>query len=637
MARARASLDVVETGSLQGRTQRLATTPAGTATASHPTTLGKYRILEPIGEGGFGIVYKGFDPFIKRHVAIKTCTSPDRELRLRYFREAEIAGRLDHPNIVRIFDFGTEDDTPYLVQEFLSGADLDEKATGHDFMPYPERLLYLIQIARGLAYAHDQGVIHRDIKPANIRILADGSVKILDFGVAMLLNTETRLTREGMAVGTAAYLAPEQVQGNPTDRRTDVFSFGILAYELLTGHRPFERETISATLYSIVHDDPRAIALPDHACPEALRSLIARCLEKDPDRRFNTFHQIVESLDGIRAASRPDANRDYSQELREVTAHSTADEDAGSPPSIGAIDLRHAPISGAASARRRPRAALVVTVVGLVILALALGVVFREELFQDPSPDASDAPGQIAVPTAESAISQPAIESSFAGESEAGVPEPEGDAPTVDTAAADTADSPTEEVAEPIPTTQTLPDPEPVEPSEPEVVLPAKLVIDPGWHNAMTASIDGGTQIRLSERRSRELQPGRYSIRFSLTTPDYSDSRLVRVDLESGETHTLANPLRRPGLLSVQASLGSPQGVVHLNGRSVGLSPVRSLRLPPGAHHLQVFAVDHPSIALADQQLEVASGRETVVTFDLTGEKELSLRVRPAKPVTGVR
>ena len=196
---------------MQGHTQRIDTTlPEGGGPAASPKKIGKYEIIEPIGEGGFGMVYKGFDPFIKRHVAIKTCTSPDQELRQRYYREAEIAGRLDHPNIVRIFDFGTENDTPFLVQEFLAGGDLDHKIGGHDFVPFPERLLYLIHIARGLAYAHDQGVIHRDIKPANIRILEDGSAKIMDFGVAMLQNTDTRLTKDGMAVGTAAYLAPNR-------------------------------------------------------------------------------------------------------------------------------------------------------------------------------------------------------------------------------------------------------------------------------------------------------------------------------------------------------------------------------------------------------------------------------------------
>ena len=147
-------------------------------------TLDKYQVLEKIGVGGFGVVYKAYDPFIKRAVAIKTCTSEDAEMRERFMSEAEIAGNLHHRNIVTVYDFGFKDGVPYLVQEYLSGEDLDRKIKRREFLSLPEKLLYLVQIVRGLQYAHSRGVVHRDIKPANIRILEDDTAKIMDFGIA---------------------------------------------------------------------------------------------------------------------------------------------------------------------------------------------------------------------------------------------------------------------------------------------------------------------------------------------------------------------------------------------------------------------------------------------------------------------
>ncbi len=223
-------------------------------------TLDKYQVLEKIGVGGFGVVYKAYDPFIKRHVAIKTCTSEETETRERFMREAEIAGNLHHRNIVTVYDFGFKDGVPYLVQEYLSGEDLDRKIKRREFLSLPEKLLYLVQIARGLQYAHSRGVVHRDIKPANIRILEDDTAKIMDFGIAKLAQHQEALTQAGITLGTAAYLAPEQIRGGAFDARTDLFSFGVLAYELFALERPFQGAEISAVFYKILNEDAAAAA-----------------------------------------------------------------------------------------------------------------------------------------------------------------------------------------------------------------------------------------------------------------------------------------------------------------------------------------------------------------------------------------
>ena len=208
------------------------------------TQVGKYQIVEKIGVGGFGTVYKGRDPFIKRSVAIKTCQSDEDEIKKRFFREAEFAGNLHHRNVTTIYDFGvTEDGTPYIVQEFLTGDDLDKAIKKKEPLSLSRKLQILIDVCDGLGYAHSTGIIHRDIKPSNIRILDDGSVKIMDFGIAKSMVSPSTLTQTGITLGTASYLAPEQIRGETLDARTDIFSLGVLAYELLTGRSRFRATT----------------------------------------------------------------------------------------------------------------------------------------------------------------------------------------------------------------------------------------------------------------------------------------------------------------------------------------------------------------------------------------------------------
>jgi serine/threonine-protein kinase len=262
---------------------------------------GKYEIVRKIGAGGFGVVYEGRDPFIKRRVAIKACTTEDEEIRQRFYREAEIAGNLQHKNIVTIHDFGIEDGVPYLVQEYLTGEDLEHVIARGEPIPLERKLDILIQAAHGLEHAHAAGVIHRDIKPANVRLLDDGRVKILDFGIAKLAHVESRLTKEGMTVGTAAYLPPEQIRGEKIDFRADVFSFGVLAYELLAMVRPFDGKTLSTLLFQILSQTPRPLAEALPGVPARLAAVIDRCLEKDVERRFGSFAEIATELETLRS------------------------------------------------------------------------------------------------------------------------------------------------------------------------------------------------------------------------------------------------------------------------------------------------------------------------------------------------
>lgn len=267
------------------------------------TSFGKYDVLGQIGEGGFGKVYRGWDPILKRWVAIKTCSFDDPELRERFVREAELAANLQHPNIVTVHDFGRQDGEPYLVQEYLEGDDLDELIRRGEPAGLEARLDCLRQVAEALRFAHDRGVIHRDVKPANVRVGPDGRVRLMDFGIARLLDAESRLTRTGMSVGTAGYMAPEQLQGLEIDHRADLFSFGVLAYELMAGRPPFEGDSISTLFYQIAHEDPPPVreAAPD--CPTRLAAVIERCLRKDREERYDGFEELLRELGALELGS----------------------------------------------------------------------------------------------------------------------------------------------------------------------------------------------------------------------------------------------------------------------------------------------------------------------------------------------
>jgi serine/threonine-protein kinase len=267
--------------------------------------LGKYEIIEKIGEGGFGSVFKARDPHLKRIVALKTCTHDDPDLQKRFLREGEIVASLHHPNITLIHDLGFEGGTPFLVQEFLTGEDLSAVIGRREKLDDETRFNWLIGVARGLEYAHAQGIIHRDIKPANIRILDNGTPKIMDFGIAKLTQDENRLTRTGSAMGTIAYMSPEQLDGSQVDHRSDIFAFGVLAYELFAYSRPFDGETTSRIVYQILHEDPRRIESMAPPFGPGLNQILRRCLAKKPLMRFQSCGEAATAFERLRLGLAP--------------------------------------------------------------------------------------------------------------------------------------------------------------------------------------------------------------------------------------------------------------------------------------------------------------------------------------------
>ena len=275
------------------------------------TKLDGYEILDLLGAGGMGEVYRARDPALKRDVAIKvlpTFVAKDPDRLRRFEQEAQTAAALNHPNILAVHRFGVFEGVPYLVSELLEGSTL-RQVLQRGPLPVRKTIDYAIQIAHGLAAAHEQGIVHRDLKPENLSISKDGRIKILDFGLAKLMQpqpapdgnppTMSFNTDAGMVMGTAGYMSPEQVRGKAVDHRTDIFAFGAILYEMLTGNRAFHRATSAETMTAILNDEPPAISQLVQNIPPGLQRVVHRCLEKNPEQRFHSASDLAFALEAL--------------------------------------------------------------------------------------------------------------------------------------------------------------------------------------------------------------------------------------------------------------------------------------------------------------------------------------------------
>jgi serine/threonine-protein kinase len=276
--------------------KRRGVTPAtGVNAATKPGTIGGYRLLDRIGSGGFGSVFKAVDPETGRVVAIKICAL-GQEAHARFFREARLAGGLRHSNIAAVFESGMHGDTPFMVQELLTGRDLSAMILERQPYDLEEKRRILVAIAEGLDYAHRKGVIHRDINPSNVRILDDGGVKIMDFGIAKTIDSKTGMTRAGTAVGTVAYISPEQLSGGEIGPHTDIFLLGTLAYELLSFRPAFRHAKLFRLMELILNEEPDPLIDVAPSVPARLAAAVAKAMRKAPAERFASASQLRDAL-----------------------------------------------------------------------------------------------------------------------------------------------------------------------------------------------------------------------------------------------------------------------------------------------------------------------------------------------------
>ena len=259
---------------------------------------GKYEIKERLGSGGMGVVFKAFDTQLKRNVALKFLKdelTADEEAKSRHLVEAQAAAALDHPNICVIFETGeTDDGKLFIAMPYYEGQTLREKISQGP-LPFGEAVDYIRQAVAGLSAAHAAGIVHRDIKPANLLVTSDGTVKILDFGIAK--RTEDHLTDDGSRMGTLAYMSPEQLQNEPVDQRTDVWALGMVFFELLTGSRPFQGEYEYALMYALLHEDPISLHTLKPEIPAIAEDVIGKALQKRQDDRFQRVEDILNALE----------------------------------------------------------------------------------------------------------------------------------------------------------------------------------------------------------------------------------------------------------------------------------------------------------------------------------------------------
>jgi len=283
------------------RTESMNKTVPVAANRQSPTMLGRYKVLKELGRGAMGVVYLGKDPTIQRFVAIKTMRLDEiddeeklKDFKVRFFREAESTGRMSHPNIVTIYDAGEEQNLGFIAMELLEGTPLKQHTRKPNLLPPKDVLLMLATVADALDYAHQQGVVHRDIKPANIMITRDRTVKVMDFGIAKMASSSK--TQTDLVLGTPAYMSPEQIAGKKVDGRSDIFSLGVVMFELLTGEPPFTADNVSALLFTITHNPHPNIRTIRKDLPPMVQEILDRALQKELPQRYRRAEELAHDL-----------------------------------------------------------------------------------------------------------------------------------------------------------------------------------------------------------------------------------------------------------------------------------------------------------------------------------------------------
>ncbi len=284
-------------------------TDGGDTSGLRPAHIGRYRIARTLGRGAMGVVYLAYDEAIDRQVAIKTIHrallegEDGAEWLARFRREVRAAGRCLHPNIVTVFEYGEENGVPYIVMEYVQGRELRDYLKDRQPLPLANAVAVAVQVLHALDHAHACGVVHRDIKPGNIILLADGQVKVSDFGIARVEATSS-MTQHGMTVGTPAYMAPEQFGGREADRRADLYATGVVLFEVLTGIRPFAGRSASDLMYKVLHDPPRQVTQLNPRLPMELDAVLHKALAKSPDERFQNAGEFIAALEGLKLVER---------------------------------------------------------------------------------------------------------------------------------------------------------------------------------------------------------------------------------------------------------------------------------------------------------------------------------------------
>lgn len=533
--------------------------------------IGRYKIVRELGRGAMGVVYHAIDPNIGRPVAVKTIrlgevTNSQERARLkeRLFREARSAGILSHPGIVTIYDVDQQSDLAYIAMEFVDGPTLDDLLSGQR-PPSPEQMFSILaQTAVALDYAHQKGIVHRDIKPANIMLDAAGSAKIADFGIAKITASE-QFTMTGTIVGTPHYMSPEQVQGLAVDGRSDQFSLAVIAYEMLTGEKPFTGEQLTTVVYKIVAEEPPPAARLNASLTPQIEAALRKALSKKPDARYRTCQEFIHSLEAACASARGWKTLPRGGSLNEPTLQDHPRPAAPLPPPHPRAG---ATTTGEYRDRRKmgflPVFLAILMAAGLVALIAWQATPWLASSGQTKATEAPPAPEQPAPPPLAAEENKPSAAGPPAGETK-----------------------PAEET-QPVEQYKPVEEPKP----EPKRRVQAKAALKPAltvvtvisMPAGATAALDGRAETECKTPCALEAAPGRHTI--AITSPGYMTERR-EVEVSGGAYQVPLVSLRAAGGTLMLTSV--PAGAaIFINGKPAHQVTPAQIALSPGVYTIVI-------------------------------------------------
>ena len=555
-------------------------------------SIGRYQIVKELGHGAMGVVYQAVDPTIGRQVAIKTIRLDEvddaderAKLRERLFREARSAGILSHPGIVTIYDMEERGDIAFIAMEFVDGPTLDQLLSSKQAIA-PERLINILrQTAAALDYAHAKGIVHRDIKPANIMMASDGAVKITDFGIAKV-TTSQQYTQTGTILGTPNYMSPEQVQGLAVTGRADQFSLAVIAFEMLTGERPFTGEHLTTVVYKIVAEDPPPVHRLNPTLSPQIDAVLRRALLKKPEGRYNLCIEFVSGLDAACANTQGWRNLPRGGGMNLPTV---ATEAIAAPTLAGSGTTTEEALVGRRSRSKwvLPFAAAVIVAVGLIgLIALQFGpgLGIGHTITQTPEPAASNPPANV-TPLSNPPVSAPVEDRKPSPMDTPPAPAPEKPAPgPTQTATAKTGGEKTQLPAEPDGNTEAAP---PVEQRPKVKARPAngpQDVLVTSEPPGATAILDNNSSVSCKTPCMLSVLPGRHAI--TINQDGYQR--------ESREIRIIDSPLELP-TVTLRTQLGTlmltstPSGAaIFVNDKQYPQTTPAQVTLPPGNYTVRV-------------------------------------------------
>ena len=575
------------------------------SSATTPTKIGRYQILERVGRGGMGVLYRGHDPILDREVAIKVMLadfSEDTEqMRPRFYREAKAVARLQHRNIVTIFEFAEENHQPHIVMEFLRGLPLSARMEQDPPLTLDDKLDVVAQLCSGLGYAHTQGIVHRDVKPANVFVLEDGTVKLLDFGIAKLATST--LTRQGDVLGSAPYMSPEQVAGTQDlDGRSDVWSTGVLLFELLTGKKPFDGGALTTVIMGIMKTEPPPIDQLVPGMPKAVVEVVARALHKDRDRRYQTAEELGRELQLIRKTQQlsnlppMDATRFASTNVLKALHDDRQKQEHGA-----AADktLKPSPASPAAVATPPQSKQMWIIGAAAAVLLVAAGVGYSMLGSEAP---AATAPSSVA-DDRRLAAAEPAKGPATASAPPIEPPPASAPVPSTTKLAVPAKKSaeppPVKKGADPVATP-------PVAAAPPVRSAPANVAVTISGPYAF--EVFDGSRLLSASARSHELplQPNGKSLR--LVAPEVFLEQAIRVD--GGDDQRFEHAAPALGRIEIRATRGECKAMI---GKSdVGYGPWPPRNAVVGEHRVTLVCPDNQNPV---QHLNVTQGRPARAEF----------------------